>query len=53
VQLELVVLAQVPSLHSNDVATGLQLAVSVEDAPADTMAGVAVNVHCGGAAFAL
>jgi len=53
VQLELVVPAQVPPIHSKDVAAGLQLAVSVDDAPAEIMAGFAVSVHCGGDAFAL
>ena len=53
VQVELVVPVQLPPLHSNDVAAGLQLAVSVDDAPAEIMAGFALSVHCGGDAFAL
>jgi hypothetical protein len=53
VQVELVVPVQVPPPHSKEVAAGLQLALSVADAPAVTMAGLAVSVHCGGAAFAL
>ena len=53
VQLEAVMPEQAPPLHSNDVAAGVQLAVSVDDAPEETMAGVAVNVQSGGAAFAL
>ena len=53
VHVELVKPVQVPPLHSNDVAAGMQLAVRVEDAPEETMAGLATSVHCGGAAFAL
>ena len=53
VQLELVVPAQVPPFHSKDVAAGLQVAVSVDDAPAATVAGFALSVHCSGKAFAL
>jgi hypothetical protein len=53
VQVELVDPVQVPPPHSKDVAAGLQLAVSVDDAPAVIIAGLAVSVHCGGVAFAL
>ena len=52
VQYELIVPAQVPPLHSKDVATGLQSAISVDASPAEIMAGIAVSVHCGGDAFA-
>lgn len=52
VHVELFVPAQVPPLHSNEVAAGLQFAVNVDDAPAEIIAGFALNVHCGGDAFA-
>ena len=53
VHVELVVPEQAPPLHSKDVATGAQSALSVDDAPAATMAGFAISVHCSGKAFAL
>jgi hypothetical protein len=49
VQYEPVVPTQVPPLHSKDVATGLQSAISVDGAPAEITAGIAVIVHCGAA----